>query len=246
MSKKLTLFETKEINQELQSYASAVEALTSRISKIKRGTWFIKTNTINGTYYQLLATNKIVVVLQRNGIQTEVPILNFAKEFRIATDKEAREHEEYLVSKLKTEAVFNSIFSTHHDLKREICKILGRSEMIGAKNLDANGSDFNKLKSLGYNVFYNIVSEKPNFIPMTFEPKPIKDVSGSMSVPANSHTKGFDPTNCEFYMVTCRGNYGARFRHINYDDAVDEAQRIANREGHPCWVVGVVEKVNPK
>lgn len=65
------------------------------------------------------------------------------------------------------------------------------------------------------------------------------------SVPANSHSKGFDPKNCEFYMVTCTGVHGSKVRHANYGQALTEAKRIARKMNHPAWVVGVVEKVNP-
>jgi hypothetical protein len=48
-----------------------------------------------------------------------------------------------------------------------------------------------------------------------------------------------------FYMVTCRGIKGSVVRHTTYDEAVKEAKRIAKREDHPAWVVGVVAKINP-
>lgn len=54
-----------------------------------------------------------------------------------------------------------------------------------------------------------------------------------------------DPKNCEFYMVTCRGVHGSKFRHASYEQAIAEAKRVARKENHPAWVVGVVERVNP-
>lgn len=54
-----------------------------------------------------------------------------------------------------------------------------------------------------------------------------------------------DPKKCEFYMVTCTGVHGSKVRHSNYADAYAEAKRVARKENHPAWVVGVVERVNP-
>jgi hypothetical protein len=65
------------------------------------------------------------------------------------------------------------------------------------------------------------------------------------SVPANSLSKGFDPKNCEFYMVTCKGVHGSKVRHGSYELAIKEAKRVARKENHPAWVVGVVARVNP-
>jgi hypothetical protein len=65
------------------------------------------------------------------------------------------------------------------------------------------------------------------------------------SVPANSLSKGFDPKNCEFYMVTCKGVHGSKVRHGSYEQAMTEAKRVARKENHPAWVVGVVARVNP-
>jgi hypothetical protein len=54
-----------------------------------------------------------------------------------------------------------------------------------------------------------------------------------------------DPKNCEFYMVTCRGVHGSKVRHATIEQARAEAKRVARKENHPAWVVGVVERVNP-
>jgi hypothetical protein len=55
----------------------------------------------------------------------------------------------------------------------------------------------------------------------------------------------FDPKDCEFYMVTCKGVHGSKVRHSTYQQALAEAKRVARKENHPAWVVGVVERVNP-
>jgi hypothetical protein len=55
----------------------------------------------------------------------------------------------------------------------------------------------------------------------------------------------FNPKDCEFYMVTCKGVHGSKVRHSTYQQALAEAKRVARKENHPAWVVGVVERVNP-
>lgn len=52
--------------------------------------------------------------------------------------------------------------------------------------------------------------------------------------------------NHEFYMVTCRGVHGAKVRHESFERAVSEAKRIAKKEQHQTWIVGVVATVEPK
>lgn len=55
----------------------------------------------------------------------------------------------------------------------------------------------------------------------------------------------FDPMKCDFYLVTCRGLMGAKVRHLDYATAEKEAIRIAKKENHETWVLGVVSSVKP-
>lgn len=61
----------------------------------------------------------------------------------------------------------------------------------------------------------------------------------------NPYTPTFDPMKCDFYMVTCRGNHGAKIRHKSYAEAETEAIKIAKSENHETWIVGVVASVKP-
>lgn len=54
-----------------------------------------------------------------------------------------------------------------------------------------------------------------------------------------------NPLKCEFYMVTCRGVMGAKVRHADYKTAEEEAIRLAKKENHETWIVGVVASVKP-
>lgn len=55
----------------------------------------------------------------------------------------------------------------------------------------------------------------------------------------------FDPTKCDFYMVTCTGLHGSKVRHATYGEAETEAIRIAKKRNHEAWIVGVVASVKP-
>lgn len=55
----------------------------------------------------------------------------------------------------------------------------------------------------------------------------------------------FDPMKCDFYLVTCRGIRGAKVRHTSYEIAEAEAKKIAEKENHETWVLGVVASVKP-
>jgi hypothetical protein len=56
-------------------------------------------------------------------------------------------------------------------------------------------------------------------------------------------TKNFDPSKCEFYMLTCKGVHGSVVRHTSYEIAEKEAERIAKKENHKVWILGVVGTV---
>lgn len=72
------------------------------------------------------------------------------------------------------------------------------------------------------------------------------DSKGLDYVGINPNKKvGLDPTKCEFYLVTCRGIHGAKVRHTSYEVAEQEAIRIAKKENHETWILGVVAKVKP-
>lgn len=54
-----------------------------------------------------------------------------------------------------------------------------------------------------------------------------------------------DPKKCDFYMVTVTGEFGAKVRHDNYDNAIKEATRLAKKQNHKAWVTGVVAVIEP-
>lgn len=240
---KITLWETRDMNDAMSKLTEYVDRITKTLVQTKRGTWFIKQVGDNGTYYQFLSLKGLDVTLLRKGKESVVSIYEFVAKFKAANHSQVKQHEEYLMSQVTKVAELNDYFDNHVSLKSEIARFLGVAQC--PKTLHPSSVSFMNLTRKGYHHFYDIKEGGIDFIPMYVKPKPVKDASGSMSTPANSHSKGFDPKNCEFYMVTCRGNYGAKIRHTDYQEAVDEAQRIATRENHPCWVVGVVTKVNP-
>ena len=58
-------------------------------------------------------------------------------------------------------------------------------------------------------------------------------------------THTIDPKKCDFYMVTVTGEFGAKVRHDNYDNAIKEATRLAKKQNHKAWVTGVVAVIEP-
>ena len=76
--------------------------------------------------------------------------------------------------------------------------------------------------------------------PITVPVNQIKNLKNIVNKPS------IDPTQCEFYMVTCTGQRGAKVRHTRYDLAEKEALRVANEMNHAAWVVGVVAKIEPE
>lgn len=59
-------------------------------------------------------------------------------------------------------------------------------------------------------------------------------------------TSAMDPSKCEFYMVTCRGLNGAKVRHKSYEEAEAIAIKLAKKEQHKVWIVGVVSVIEPE
>lgn len=219
-----------DINSILSHSNSTIMNLKKSLKNLKKGTWFIKQSDNQPTYYQFLSNNDNDVELLRKGNKTKISILTFLESFVKAMRNQVREHEEYLLSKTEKMAVLKESFKSEY--------LTNLPEV-----LDVESHLFKMLTKVGRaDIIYDIRTQGLDFIPMSEPVKPIQDLSGSMS---NQKETKFDEKNCEFYMVTCRGNYGAKYRHTNYDDAVAEAQKIATKENHPCWVVGVITKVNP-
>lgn len=79
-----------------------------------------------------------------------------------------------------------------------------------------------------------------DFTKLSVKVEPHEKMQSPVSKPS------IDPTQCEFYMVTCTGQRGAKVRHTRYDLAEKEALRVANKMNHAAWVVGVVAKIEPE
>ena len=83
------------------------------------------------------------------------------------------------------------------------------------------------------------VKGKPD-IATSVKVKPTEKMQSPVGKPS------IDPSKCDFYMVTCTGQYGSRVRHDNYESAEKEALRVANLKKHSAWIVGVVAKIEPE
>jgi len=94
------------------------------------------------------------------------------------------------------------------------------------------------LKKYGRTSFIN-VKGKPDVVISV-------KVEASEKMQSPKAKPSIDPTQCEFYMVTCTGEHGSKVRHARYELAEKEAMRIANVKKHPAWIVGVVAKIEPE
>jgi hypothetical protein len=51
--------------------------------------------------------------------------------------------------------------------------------------------------------------------------------------------------DCDFFLITVKGQMGSKKRHYSYDEAVKEATRLCVSENHEAFICGVVSSVKP-
>lgn len=75
----------------------------------------------------------------------------------------------------------------------------------------------------------------------------ILDYSGELakSIPATSHYPKSKIDVPEFYLITVKGEQGAKVRHESFDVAVREAKRLAKKTNHRAHIMGVVGIIEP-
>jgi len=216
----------------LKDRLSFEQSLLGIVMKMGIGTWVINNEN---TYYQFSHYDgKLLKVhLKRHGLPFVFDFSVFEAKFHLASGNEVAEHETFLNSKGLPKM---------GDTK--VCVYVLKDEYKEHFHFELLSSLFNGNPTTMFDE--NSISHhkvKDARIESWFE-RTIQLKSDSYKLP--SETKNLiDPQRCEFYMVTCRGNYGSKVRHQDYNDAVKEAKRIARQENHPTWVVGVVKKINP-
>jgi hypothetical protein len=218
-----TIAQLETLKQKLEFDGS----LLNSVMKLGKGTWVIFKET--NTYYQFSHFNGKLnqVNLERHNNTLLFNGTNFENNFRLATPSEVQQHETYLASTGKPKMRIASSVETKK-LYRLKPQYRGNEEGLAVLlKIRTFPQDFEE----GSPIANQIV--KLNLLEWfeTFQP-----VTASTTI---------DPFKCEFYMVTCRGIKGSVVRHTTYDEAVKEAKRIAKREDHPTWVLGVVAKINP-
>jgi hypothetical protein len=200
-------------------------SLYNTVSKKGLGTWVIETE--EGRMYQYIGTSGNDVVLQRHGKNLNILRNNFNCYFHLATPTEVQRHEIFLKSKGLPK--FGDEVVERYTLKDEFKHMVKAATLLAKvttlpTSFSNTSSIYSNLKEAGALEWFN---------------------KETISVNAGEKVDGFDPLNCEFYMVTCLGDKGSKVRHSDYDTAVKEAKRIAKSNQHPAWVVGVVAKINP-
>lgn len=222
---------TKTITQ-LESLKQKLEfegSFLNSVVKAGRGTWVIYNNT--NSYYQFNHFDGRVnrVSLERHKNPLIIGVLDFEKNFRLATPSEAQQHETYLASTGKPKMTLDVPNASTKKVYRLKPKYKGNEDALAVlagvtsfpTTFEEGSSIETKLRASGVIGWFE---------------------AEQTSVPTPTT---IDPFKCEFYMVTCRGIHGSKIRHTTYDDAITEAKRIAKKEDHPAWVVGVLAKINP-
>jgi hypothetical protein len=185
-------------------------------------TWVIEKNS--NTYYQFISTtfNKSVVYLNRHGEVKSRVTSEFNKEFRLANGNEVIQHEEYLKTsgKYYIPRTAKSSFDTQAEQRKKSIAFIDR--IIKEKGLETILHDFG-VRTIGG----------------------VKNISFFAKEHQEIVKSPFDITKCDFYLVTCRGIMGAKVRHTDYATAEKEAIRIAKKENHETWVLGVVSSIKP-
>jgi len=200
-------------------------SLYNTVSKMGLGTWVIETE--EGRMYQYVGSTGNEVVLQRHGKNLNILRVNFNTYYHLATPTEVQRHEIYLKS--KGLAKFGDEVVETYTLKDEFKHMVKAATLLAKvatlpTSFSNTSSIYSNLKEAGALEWFN---------------------KETISITTGKKVDGFDPLNCEFYMVTCLGDKGSKVRHADYDTAVKEANRIAKLNQHPAWVVGVVAKINP-
>jgi len=218
-----TIAQLETLKQKLEFDGS----LLNSVMKLGRGTWVIFKEA--NTYYQFSHFDGKInqVNLERHNTTLLVNGTNFERVFRLATPIEVQQHETYLASTEKP--------------KMRIASSVGTTKLFRLKP-QYKGNE------TALAVLLKIHRFPQDFQEGSFIAKKLIEMGFEqwleISQPVTASTT-IDPFKCEFYMVTCRGINGSKVRHTTYDEAIKEAKRIAKREDHPAWVVGVLAKINP-
>lgn len=223
-----TISQLESLKQKLEFEGSFLKSLI----QAGRGTWVIfKGLKGANTYYQFSHFDGKLnrVYLERHGTKHVANALEFESDFRLATPIEVQQHETYLASTGKPKMSLDVPDASTKKIYRLKPKYKGNEEALAVL---AGVTSFPTTFEEGSHIETKL---RASGVINWFEVE-----QTSVSAP-----RTIDPFKCEFYMVTCRGINGSKVRHATYDDAIKEAKRIAKREDHPAWVVGVIAKINP-
>lgn len=220
-----TIAQLESLKQKLEFEGSFLNSLV----KAGRGTWVIHKNT--NSFHQFVHFNDKInrVYLERHKNPVIFRGLEFETHFRLATPSEAQQHETYLASTGKPKMTLDIPNASTKKVYRLKPKYKGNEDALAVL---AGVTSFPTTFEEGSHIETKL---RASGVIGWFEAE-------QTSVPT---TTTIDPFKCEFYMVTCRGINGTKKRHTSYDDAIKEAKRIAKKEDHPTWVVGVLAKINP-
>lgn len=220
-----TIAQLESLKQKLEFEGSFLKS----VIQAGKGTWVIfkKSNS----YYQFshFDGKSNHVHLERHKNRAVIGSLDFENNFRLATPSEAQQHETYLASTGKPKMSLDVHNASTKKVYRLKPKYKGNEDALAVlagvtsfpTTFEEGSSIETKLRASGVIGWFDLEET---------------------SIPTPTT---IDPFKCEFYMVTCRGINGTKKRHTSYDDAIKEAKRIAKKEDHPAWVVGVVAKINP-
>ena len=183
--------------------------------------WVIQKET--NTYYQFVGfALGDDISISRHGVSYAVSRYYFNSKFRIATSVEIKQHIEHLerTGKSYIEQDFRQRVDQREASERKVVN-------LDIASLYQNNVFFEKKHNAEYQRLIH------------------GEVGTMMSPPSQAKVHTIDPKKCDFYMVTVTGEFGAKVRHDNYDNAIKEATRLAKKQNHKAWVTGVVAVIEP-
>lgn len=205
----------------------------SDIVKDKPWLWVIEKET--NTYYQFVGFawgDDIDIHISRHGVSCGLTSSSFNSGFRIATSVEYKQHIEHLERTGKSY------------IKQDFTQRVEQREASERKVVNLDFASLYQNEVLGIDVQEEITKWlKSMSKPFCLD---VKHTGGLNQLKqCKLEPRKIDPKKCDFYMVTVTGEFGAKVRHDNYDNAIKEATRLAKKQNHKAWVTGVVAVIEP-
>lgn len=257
----------KEIDTEVSNLSGVIRALNTliewsedttpktlseQIKAAKEPIWVIDTTTPTPVYYKA-KYNPVSAFypynLTRKNIDNNLNFNSVNNFFRLATPDEVEQHEEFLAFSAKNPSLSEIVqaaktyvwivYKTNSKGRPRLLQVTFDKHrpypfiIDGRTSVAIKGFDLNQNYRLATT---NEIEQHEAFLIEQAKPK--------VEIKRYPNVQPID--KCAFYMVTCRGIHGSTVRHTTYESAEKEATRVALKENHDAFVVGVVATIKVK